>query len=614
MVALDPFLCARQYLAPGAGAFWRWSADRSALEWADGLTIGFAAELLAIVDHVIALGTGLPPFDAIVAIVALGREDSASRLQALAPERRGTSLGPLLGLLARMHGRPAERQVLVELALAAAERTGVRFAVAVREALAYGLPAELLAPRPEHAPALHGLLDMVGAGLACVSADRIEWRLQTGLDAPVEAADVELPMRQRIQTLLDLLDEDPEHEGLARVARQLMAAIFVPRAVSDPEDRPLGGVGGITNRGPLDRLLISELAHDADVLALRVALREAVYVEREVPPAEPAVRRYVLCEAGIRMWGRARVFAVAVALGLCGIGDPRTAVQVFGAAGARLVPHDPGHRAGLLRLLAMQELAPDPRAALPALFAACAEQPGVAEAIVVTHRDAAADPAFRGACSPPPGVRLFVATVDDRGGFALWSVTERGCKRISEAVLDLDRIAVVPSRAALSWVLPRFYAMDPRPLVLPRGEYLRSVEGVRVDSRGLAVVTRRQRTFALETRDVHLFFAAVPMAPAMAREFLPLRSSGFVGPGRTLRVAEHEGGRIVFDREGLLHLVPLLPDMPETTLVLSHGRSIAGWRSDGVTFGNRRFLPGGPSDRPGRDLLAFLRQFAEVIP
>jgi hypothetical protein len=48
--------------------------------------------------------------------------------------------------------------------------------------------------------------------------------------------------------------------------------------------------------------------------------------------------------------------------------------------------------------------------------------------------------------------------------------------------------------------------------------------------------------------------------------------------------------------------------------VLSHGRSIAGWRSDGVTFGNRRFLPGGPSDRPGRDLLAFLRQFAEVIP
>jgi len=116
--------------------------------------------------------------------------------------------------------------------------------------------------------------------------------------------------------LIARLHQDPELGGIARIAHQLLAAIHLPRSLSDREDLPVGGVSDISNRGPLDRLLLSELAHDDVTLALRIALNEALYLRRETPPRSPPRRRAVLIDAGIRLWGVPRVFATAVALSL----------------------------------------------------------------------------------------------------------------------------------------------------------------------------------------------------------------------------------------------------------------------------------------------------------
>jgi len=41
-----------------------------------------------------------------------------------------------------------------------------------------------------------------------------------------------------------------------------MAAVRLPRRLAQREELAVGGISDITNRGPLDRLLLSELAHD----------------------------------------------------------------------------------------------------------------------------------------------------------------------------------------------------------------------------------------------------------------------------------------------------------------------------------------------------------------
>ena len=101
---------------------------------------------------------------------------------------------------------------------------------------------------------------------------------------------------------------------MARLARLLLAAVHMPTPLSLREELPVGGVSDISNRGSLDRLLLSELANDDLTLAVRVAMNEALYLRREIPPSTPQHHRAILVDAGIRSWGVPRVFATAVAL------------------------------------------------------------------------------------------------------------------------------------------------------------------------------------------------------------------------------------------------------------------------------------------------------------
>ena len=159
-------------------------------------------------------------------------------------------------------------------------------------------------------------LRLLHEGLAKFDAESFVLRFRTGLEQAVEPADVDLEPAERARQLIDRLQDDDELGGLARIARHMLAAIHLPRAISDREDLPVGGVSDISNRGPLDRLLASELAHDDLTLAVRIAMNEALYLRRETPPSNPPKHRAVLLDSGVRLWGVPRVFATAVGMAL----------------------------------------------------------------------------------------------------------------------------------------------------------------------------------------------------------------------------------------------------------------------------------------------------------
>ena len=79
----------------------------------------------------------------------------------------------------------------------------------------------------------------------------------------------------------------------------------------------------------MDRLLLSELAHDDLTLAVRIAMNEALYLRRETPPSNPPKHRAVLLDSGIRLWGVPRVFATAVGMALAAAAQRNVRTDVF---------------------------------------------------------------------------------------------------------------------------------------------------------------------------------------------------------------------------------------------------------------------------------------------
>jgi hypothetical protein len=328
---------------------------------------------------------------------------------------------------------------------------------------------------------------------------------------PDEPAEAERADAERIRGLVDALEGDVELGGVARLARALRAAVHVPRPVEREDELPLGGVSDIANRGPLDRLLVSELAHDELTFAVRVATGEALYLRREAPPRAPAGGRALLVDVGVRLWGSARSLAAAVALAL-GATAGKGRVRTWRAQNAGLVEVDLRGRGGLEKLLGRLETSPHPGPLLRPFLAAADAGDGPArrgDLVLVTHEDALADKeldlalaALRPDLERGGRARgLYVATVDGEGCYRLRLVTARGRRLLQEARLDLQALLAPrgparpdrrrPNEPALGWRPPLALGLPVFPLRLPHGvDPLRAVHHPR---HGVAALTRDGR-------------------------------------------------------------------------------------------------------------------------
>lgn len=316
-------------------------------------------------------------------------------------------------------------------------------------------------------------------GFANFDPNRLELRMETGLDQLPAPVALDLPPVVGIKTLLKSLEEDRELEGLARLVRALQAAVYLPRPVAEPVDLPVGGVSDISNRGSLDRLLISELAHDDLTLATRVAMNEALYYRREIPPRTPSHDRLILLDCGIRLWGIPRVFASAVGLALVANADRRAAPRVFRAERTSAVAVDFETKEGLKAHLSSLVTTAHPGAAIPSLMEQVGESSDGVEVVIVTSDDTLADPDFANAPALVDLPETYLITVSRSGQFRLYLMTKRSKKLIREATLSLDdlfaidgqdSLAATPSLAlwdaSLDLDLPAIVRVRPFPLLL----------------------------------------------------------------------------------------------------------------------------------------------------
>ncbi|WP_010582785.1 hypothetical protein [Schlesneria paludicola] len=312
-------------------------------------------------------------------------------------------------------------------------------------------------------------------GLKEITARALKLRKETGLDVEPGPALIDFVVEQQaVRSLLQELVLDDELSGLSQLARNLSAVVQLPRAILDSDELPLGGVSDLTNRGTLDRMLLSELAHDDLMLATRVALNEALYLRREVQPGHPSERCHVLIDSGLRMWGVPRVFATAVALSLASTRDPQSSLSAYRASEASIIPVDLSTREGLIAHLGALEPDVQPGRALPEFFARISQSKFTGDAVLVTTEMVLNDPEFQRALAGETCPRFYLATVNREGEFQLCSHGPRGRKCHTSLKLDLNQILNAPAMSDRNLIdstvdpnLPALFRVHPFPFRLP---------------------------------------------------------------------------------------------------------------------------------------------------
>lgn len=491
----DPMTKAQKYLLPPTRAFWKWSDDGEVICWHDDRTIVFRAELIQILQRL--APQGLPALSSVLVTLASMRvgwtesvcevtagveiyEQSSESIQLV----ENVLLGPEgLGKLSRL---PTSVRTSTEARVTICQMVfeNVRSLITADEAssvvqyLAHGMDEVLASYNspsfqvvPFRALSLADLVQL-NRGLEGVDEKSIALRQRTSFDDVPEAAEIELPQSQQMRGLLDELQHDDNLQGVAKLAKQLMGAVSLPRKVSDPDEVPTGGISDISNRGSLDRLMLTELAHDDLTLAVRISSNEALYLRRESPPQATWREFSLLLDCGIRMWGVPRFYSTAVALALVANADEHTSVRAFRADGAHVKDVDLLTREGIVKHLECLQAEVHPGGALKA-FAAKFSPDEENNPILITTEDVVVDKAFQESLAEQAFPLLYLATVNRDGSMRLEQRGTQGKKVLRELVLNLDDLhsSTTKKRPELiekAWAndLPAIYSARPFPLLL----------------------------------------------------------------------------------------------------------------------------------------------------
>jgi hypothetical protein len=268
-----------QYLRVPPDGLWRWAENGAVLAWKDGGTIAFREEIEQILQWL--APNGLPSFGAIVFLLAAcrGKVCAVTDILAVTTSALPTSLGSRAATLIN-----ARHQLKVQLDSALDQfrrvaslpeelRSGIKARCILAEAvfeparserhtvassILRGLrepmnDADLTAPdydsrNYDHIRQVH----IVAEGLKLHTTESLALRLRTGLDPLPKQVILDLPKAERARRLIEELSRDTDLGAVARAARELIAAVRLPRRLVEREELAIGGVADITNRGPLE--------------------------------------------------------------------------------------------------------------------------------------------------------------------------------------------------------------------------------------------------------------------------------------------------------------------------------------------------------------------------
>ena len=464
-----------EYFAPTWFDPWRWQERDSVLVWRDGRTVAFRPQIAELLRR-IAPG-GLPDFSVIAWTCAALRggewwrldgerelpdgvaEEWRDRFRAIAalpaelrssPETRSSieGQGALLEVFVEGLDRPwrgAIANSIVTYLESEGEIAGERTDLAADDTP----PAWTTQPAPT------------------ISPERLRLRIEAGLDTLPDSLELDIDWGSAVGELVRELEKSESTRPLARLIHEARVIATIPRPLAEPDLHGTGGNSDLVPRGPLDRLLLSELAQDPDTLATRVALGEALYLRREAPPSPRAHPRTIVVDVGVRQWGRARVVASALALALAS-GDRGAGVRVY-TAGSELRRSEIHHLDGWIEHLGRLEPTLDLRSVLPALPLVASSDEDV---VVIVSERTLDDSEFRRAWRAVGGLLIVVGapSIEEEEKGARCRVRlfhGRALRRGREANLDVSGVVDLPEAEGTRFADLRYVPASLRPSLFP---------------------------------------------------------------------------------------------------------------------------------------------------
>jgi MoxR-vWA-beta-propeller ternary system domain bpX1/MoxR-vWA-beta-propeller ternary system domain bpX0 len=521
-----------EYFGSRVGNFWHWSEEGEVVEWQRGNTLCYQVDLLSILRG--CYNQPMPHLGAILLVVAacsdnwdavLARKilnDQVKRIGWYQEYHQTEALYMMLDhafdTLKMVHGlskdvrSEAMRIPLIRAVFENLLTTNVAFDDIEPFVECWAELAEHLTnPYVKDLQPVNFLQELA-ALQNCAWEEKgtlaLEQYLLTNLTDTPKPADI-APLPEPITTPLTLIEEllqDDKTEGLAQLTQRLMAAINIPAQTKGTSDQPFGGYSDITNRGNLDRLLISELAQDDDTLTARLVNNEAMYLRREEPPSDIERERTILLDTTIQMWGLPRVFALAAALACAEKRQNISHVDAFALRGDRLEDLDLTTKKGVTNALgnldghlhcgiALRDFLRHNRASKSH------------DIIFITDADALKTPDFQVYFTEIKAFLTYLIVVNREGELQVLDISGGRSKSLGTSKMDLNHLLFPvkdpTKRSKKSLFTPVFYSEKPLPLYyLTTNARISRMHLFEHPSVGVVNITQNQRVLRVSSPDV----------------------------------------------------------------------------------------------------------------
>ncbi len=519
----------KSYFNSPPGHFWKWAmelgttpgqdwlGDHPVIEWMGTNTICYEEELGSIITAL--APQGLPPLASILLVLTACSNDSlicTSTLRTSLPLAAGEDrtviaedmalLTRVVELLLRISQLPQEyrsgsnKTLLMQIIFAGAAAITVQDSLHLvslfnngycdydgdfRRDTASGasVPADNVAATQQLRRRFRAELDAFEPALkAYPSTEALLQKLRTGVERIPTAAPITLPELPPSNTdLLTQLEEDENTAGLTRLTQRVMAALKIPMHAQGSSDQSFGGVSDITNRGNFDRLLLSELAYDDELLSARLANNEALYLRREELPSQRNKEWVILLDTTLKMWGVPRVFGMAAALACSHNNKGHASLQAYTLGNNSHQPLDLLSKAGIINGLEKMDTALHSGEALLPLLE---QQPRSDDRsfFLITNEQTLAAPAFQPALAALYQQPGFIITTNRNGQLHCYELVNGRKKQIATALFDLDEVLFAPpvnprKKPVTTTTLPTggwpvIFNEDPFPLQYPSSRVL----------------------------------------------------------------------------------------------------------------------------------------------
>jgi hypothetical protein len=494
---------------------WQWTEKGEVIDWHTDLTICYTDELIGILEEM--SDQGWPPLGSILLVLIACKEEGKHILPAtkimevflldIRAENDALyqqqllhlqQVKKLLGIIAKLplEYRSGKKRALLLKTIF----TGIPPVVSsikTRTLLHFFYKNIFINKQQDYTQLAAELAPLAIAAQEVNDKDALELKLRTSLEIlpdalPVALTDLPVP------DLFTQLTADNETAGIGRMAKRILATLYIPVHTQHSNEQPLGGISDISSKGSYDRLLISELAQDDQVLIARVANNEALYFKREAQAVQPEKDKVILVDVSLKMWGIPRLFAISAALACIQYDEKRTNVNTYTLHGTTFKRADLSSKKGVIQAMSVLDHHLHSATALEAALQS--ENQEKSTCFLITAEELMQQTEFRQTVVRLQAKLSYLITVNRNGQFRLFQYNKGQKKLCSAAILNPEELLFNPattpvkSDVSLPEQLPEILRRNPLPLRFPASRLKRLTNNnALLPSQGVVCITSDQR-------------------------------------------------------------------------------------------------------------------------